>query len=269
MLILALFLIVADLNWPKMREGRVYLSLLITPLQWMVDLPARAADNLSDVVVDRATLVRDNERLRTESLDLERKVQLMASLERENEQLRDLLNARQRIEADVTMAELIGINPDPFLHEIILSRGTEDGVFEGQPVLDAGGVMGQVLSTAHYTSRVMLITDARTAIPVEVLRNNFRTIAIGRGVPGELEIAHVPDTADIREGDLLLTSGLGGRFPPGYPVAVVTEVLRDPGRPFSLVKASPSARLDRSRHLLLVDYHEPRPAVPMPEDSDE
>ncbi|WP_268814364.1 rod shape-determining protein MreC [Nitrincola tapanii] len=257
MLIAALVLIVAELNWHKMKDGRVYLSLLITPLQWLVDLPSRGADRLSDVVVDRATLVRDNERLRTESLELQRKAQLMAALTEENRQLRGLLNARERIEAQVTMAELIGINPDPFLHEVIINRGFEEGLYAGQPVLDAGGVMGQIISLTHYTSRVMLVTDARTAIPVEVNRNGFRSIALGRGVLGELELSHVPDTADIQEGDLLLTSGLGGRFPRGYPVAVVSEVIRDPGRPFTLVKATPSARLDRSRHLLVVDYRRP------------
>ncbi|WP_272944805.1 MULTISPECIES: rod shape-determining protein MreC [Nitrincola] len=259
MLVLALGIIVADLNSSKMKEGRVYLSLLITPLQWLVDLPSRGADRLSDLFVDRATLIRDNEHLRSEALELHRKSQLMAALLEENRQLRDLLNATERLEADVMAAELIGVNPDPFLHEIILNRGFEDGLYIGQPVIDAGGIMGQVLSLAHYTSRVMLITDARTAVPVEVVRNGFRSIALGKGALGELELSHVPDTADIQEGDMLVTSGLGGRFPRGYPVAVVSEVIRDPGRPFTLVKATPAARLDRSRQLLLVDYRNSGP----------
>ncbi|PSL14582.1 rod shape-determining protein MreC [Marinobacterium halophilum] len=254
LLLLAALLMVADLNWPKMKEGRAWLSLLVTPLQWVVDIPTRVADNLSGVVVDRATLLRDNEALKSEALILERKVQQMAALTAENIRLRELLTAAESLEPDTRLVELIGVNPDPFQHEVILNQGSEDGVFAGQPVLDAGGVMGQIVSLAHYTSRAMLVTDARSAIPVEVNRNGFRSIALGKGTLGELELEHVPDTVDIREGDLLVTSGLGGRFPRGYPVARVREVVRDPGRPFTLVRAEPAARLDRSRHLLLVDY---------------
>lgn len=244
-----------------MKDGRAYLSLVITPVQWLVDLPVRAADRLSDLFVDRASLIRDNERLRAEALELQRKAQLMAALTEENRQLRQLLRASERLEAEVMMVELIGVNPDPFLHEVIINKGSEDGLYAGQPVLDAGGVMGQVLSLTHYTARVMLVTDSRTAIPVEVERSGFRAIALGKGLLHELELAHVPDSADIQEGDLLYTSGLGGRFPAGYPVAVVSEVIRDPGRPFTLVKATPAARLDRSRQLLVVDYLGPEPAV--------
>mgnify|MGYP000654265088 CR=1 FL=1 len=246
-------LIIADLNWPKMREGRSYLSLLVTPLQWLVDIPANVADDLSDVLVDRKTLLAENQRLISEAILLERKAQQVASLTAENVRLRELLNGRARLDEKVQLSELIGVNPDPFQHQVIINKGRADGVFVGQPVLDAGGVTGQVTDASPYTSRVMLITDARHAIPVEVNRNGFRTIALGTGTSGELQLEHVPDTADLREGDLLISSGLGGRFPRGYPVAVIRAVVRDPGRPFSLVAAEPTARLDRSRFLLLVE----------------
>lgn len=262
---MALLLIISDLNWSKMREGRAWLSLVVTPLQWLVDLPSRAADNLSSVVVSRATLLSDNERLRSEALLLERKVQQNASLIAENIRLRELLSASQRVDEPIRLVELIGVNPDPFQHEVIINRGSEDDVYEGQPVLDAGGIMGQVISLSHYTARVMLITDARAAIPVEINRNGFRAIALGKGVLGELELEHVADTADVREGDLLVTSGLGGRFPRGYPVAEVTEVVRDPGLQFVQVRARPAARLDKSRHLLLVGGQHPQVAELPPE----
>ncbi len=242
----------------------MYLTLVITPLQWLVDIPARAADGLSDIFVDRASLIRDNEQLRAEALDLQHRTLRMDALTEENIQLRELLNARQRIEHDVKAVELIGVNPDPFLHEVILNRGLEDGLKVGQPVIDAGGIMGQVTSLAHYTSRVMLVTDARTAIPVETNRSGFRSIALGKGLLNELELSHVPTTADIEVGDLLITSGLGGRFPRGYPVAVVEEIIRDPGRPFLIVKAKPAARLDRSRQLLVIDFPRPEPLEPAP-----
>ncbi|MFC6669505.1 rod shape-determining protein MreC [Marinobacterium aestuariivivens] len=252
LVLMALLLILADLNWPRMRDTRAYLSLVITPLQWLADVPGRVADELSDVLVDRSTLLKENERLKSEALLLERRVQQIAALTAENIRLRELLDGQERVEDEVMLSELIGVNPDPFLHQVILNRGTEDGAYIGQAVLDAGGVTGQVVDTTHYTSRVMLITDARHAIPVEINRNGFRAIALGKGTYEEIELEHVPDTADVREGDLLISSGLGGRFPRGYPVAVVTGVLRDPGRPFSMVTAKPTARLDKSRHLLLV-----------------
>ncbi len=252
--LLAILLMVADLHWPRMKEGRAWLSLITTPLQWVVDIPARVADSLSGVVVNRASLVRENEALKSEAMILERKVQQMAALTAENIRLRELLDAGERLSPPTRLVELIGVNPDPFQHQVIINQGLEESVFLGQPVLDAGGVMGQVVNLSHYTSRVMLITDARSAVPVEVNRNGFRGIALGKGALGELEMEHIPDTADIQQGDLLVTSGLGGRFPRGYPVARVVEVVRDPGRPFKLIKAEPTARLDRSRYLLLVEY---------------
>jgi rod shape-determining protein MreC len=253
LVILAIIFMVSDLNPSRTREARSVLSLVMTPIQWLVDMPTRIADDLSDVLVSRRSLVKDNIQLRSEVILLDEQVQQMSSLTTENLRLRELLSGRQRIKNDVQLAELIGVNPDPFQHQIILGKRQEDGVFLGQPVLDARGVLGQVVDVSHYTCRVMLITDARHALPVEINRNGFRAIALGKGTLGELELEHVPDTADVRVGDLLVTSGLGGRFPYGYPVAKVTSVLRDPGRPFSIVKATPAARLDKSRHLLLVE----------------
>jgi rod shape-determining protein MreC len=174
------------------------------------------------------------------------------ALRRENDRLRELVGGSLRIDEEVELVELIGVNPDPFQHQVVIDQGSENQVVIGQPVLDAGGVMGQVTELSHYTSRVMLITDARHALPVEVNRNGFRSIALGKGQLDELELEHVPDTADILEGDLIVTSGLGGRFPRGYPVATVDEVVRDPGQKFAKVVIKPAALLDKSRHLLLV-----------------
>jgi len=243
--------------WAQMRQARTYLSLLITPLQWLVDVPSRAAGEVSDLVVDRQLLLKENKQLRADALTLEHKVQQVAALTAENIRLRELLSGRARVKEQVMLAELIGVNPDPFQHQVILNRGVEDQVYDGQPVLDAGGVMGQVVESTHYTSRVMMITDARHALPVEVNRNGLRSILLGKGDLTELVLDHVADTADIREGDLLVTSGLGGRFPRGYPVARVSSVIRDPGQPFTIVKARPTARLDKSRHLLMVQMPQP------------
>jgi rod shape-determining protein MreC len=251
----------ADLYSAKVRESRAYLSLLLTPLQWVIDVPSRFAGEVSDIVVDRSLLVKENAKLKSEALLLERKVQQNDALWLENNRLRELLKGSHRVDEEVQLVELIGVNPDPFQHQVIINRGSENNVVLGQPILDAGGVMGQVTEISYYTSRVMLITDARHALPVEINRNGFRTIAIGKGELDELELDHVPDTADIQENDLVITSGLGGRFPRGYPVAIVSEVIRDPGQQFARVRIKPTALLDKSRHLLLVNMPE-IPVVP-------
>jgi rod shape-determining protein MreC len=150
------------------------------------------------------------------------------------------------------VAELIGMDPNPFTHRIIINKGERDGVVLGQPVLDARGLMGQVVELMPYTSRVLLLTDTTHSIPVQVNRNGLRAIASGTGNPERLELRHVADTADIKEGDLLVSSGLGQRFPAGYPVATVKEVIHDSGQPFAIVRAVPTAALNRSRYLLLV-----------------
>ena len=265
LVVLAFVFILGDLNQSKTRDVRNVLALVLTPVQWLVDLPTRVADDLSDVLVSKRALVKENAMLRSDVVVLDERVQQMDALISENKRLRALLNAKNRVENEVHLAELIGVNPDPFQHQIILGKGEEEGAFLGQPVLDAGGVLGQVIDVAPYTSRVMLITDARHALPVEVNRNGLRTIAIGKGKLGELELEHVPDTADIQEGDLLVTSGLGRRFPHGYPVARVASVVRDPGKPFSVVKATPTARLDKSRYLLMVEPAEPN--IPTPSEA--
>ena len=176
----------------------------------------------------------------------------MAALTAENNRLRDLLGSAAKLQDNVLVAELIGVDPDPERHEVIIDKGTSSGVFVGQPLLDAQGLMGQVIEISPYTSRVLLVSDQTHSVPVQVNRSNLRLIARGSGVTRQLELLHVQDTADIRVGDLLVSSGLGDRFPVGYPVGLVNKVEHDPGQPFALVTAIPSARLDRSRHVLLV-----------------
>ena len=166
--------------------------------------------------------------------------------------LRELLNSSALVNEKVEVAELIGVDPNPFTHRILINKGERDGVFLGQPVLDARGLMGQVVELMPYTSRVLLLTDTTHSIPVQVNRNGLRAIASGTGNPERLELRHVADTADIKEGDLLVSSGMGQRFPAGYPVATVNEVIHDSGQPFAIVRAIPTAALNRSRYMLLV-----------------
>jgi rod shape-determining protein MreC len=247
-----LCLVAADLQSDSLQRARALLSAFATPVYWLADLPSRLGDWSEAHVQSRASLLEENARLHRENLVLQGRSQQMASLQAENVRLRALLNSTALLHEDVLVAELIGISPDPLRHLLVLNKGENDGVFVGQPLIDAGGLMGQIVAVSAVNSRAMLITDATHSVPVQINRNGVRAIAEGIGSLGTLEIHHVSATTDIEEGDLLVTSGLGGRFPEGYPVAEVTVIERDPGQPFARVLARPSAALDRSRHVLLV-----------------
>jgi len=247
-----LILITADLRYNSLQTTRSALDTLGTPVFWFADLPLRIREWGQEHVQSRTQLLEENERLSRENLVLQGRSQQMAALQAENVRLRALLNSTAMLRDDVLVAELVGISPDPVRHRLVLNKGGLDGVFIGQPLIDADGLMGQIVEISPTSSRALLITDATHSIPVQVNRNGVRAIAEGTGSLGALEIRHVSATTDIEIGDLLETSGLGGRFPGGYPVAVVTSIERDPGQMFAHVVARPSAALDRSRHVLLV-----------------
>ena len=245
-------LITADLRFTSLATTRSFLNVLAAPIYWLADIPARALEWSQTNIQSRSQLLEENEKLNRENLVLEGRSHQMAALRAENVRLRSLLNSAALVQDDVLVAELIGVSPDPMRHQLILNKGSRDKVYTGQPLIDADGLLGQVVAVSERSSRVLLITDSTHAIPVQVNRNGVRVIAEGTGALGALEIHHVAATTDIEEGDLLVTSGLGGRFPVGYPVAVVTKIERDPGQSFATVEARPSAALDRSRYVLLV-----------------
>lgn len=249
---LSLGLIIADSRYNSLETTRSLLDTLGTPVYWVADLPLRLRDWSDKHLQSRPRLADDNERLQRENLVLQGRSQQMASLQAENVRLRALLNSTALLRDDVLVAELVGVSPDPLRHQLVLNKGTQDGVFVGQPLIDADGLMGQIVEVSAGSSRALLITDATHSIPVQVNRNGVRAIAEGTGSLSTLEIRHISATTDIEVGDLLVTSGLGGRFPGGYPVALVSEIERDPGQTFARVLAVPSAALDRSRHVLLV-----------------
>jgi rod shape-determining protein MreC len=176
----------------------------------------------------------------------------LAALEEENIRLRELLDSSFEVGEKRLIAELMSVNLDPYKHQIKINKGELDDIYPGQPLLDAKGVMGQIVHAGPYTSTAVLITDPSHAIPVQVNRNGLRSIALGSGTINRLDLPYIPNNADIQPGDLLITSGLGGHFPPGYPVAIVDAVQHDPGRTFSQVVATPLAHLNRSREVLLV-----------------
>lgn len=250
--VLAVALMVVDARFDLLKPARKQASLVLMDAYLITDLPGRLWEGVASQFGSRTELVAENEKLKTENLLLQGRMQKLAALTEQNVRLRELLNSSALVNEKVEVAELIGMDPNPFTHRIIINKGERDGVVLGQPVLDARGLMGQVVELMPYTSRVLLLTDTTHSIPVQVNRNGLRAIASGTGNPERLELRHVADTADIKEGDLLVSSGLGQRFPAGYPVATVKEVIHDSGQPFAIVRAVPTAALNRSRYLLLV-----------------
>lgn len=243
---------VVDARFDLLKPVRSQMGLVLMESYWITDLPQRAWQGVAGQFGSRNELIAENEKLKTEALLLQGRLQKLAALTEQNVRLRELLNSSALVDEKVEVAELIGVDPNPFTHRILINKGERDGVFLGQPVLDARGLMGQVVELMPYTSRVLLLTDTTHSIPVQVNRNGLRAIASGTGNPERLELRHVADTADIKEGDLLVSSGMGQRFPAGYPVATVNEVIHDSGQPFAIVRAIPTAALNRSRYMLLV-----------------
>jgi rod shape-determining protein MreC len=245
-------LIGVDLRYNSLGGVRSVLDTMATPIYWIADLPGRIMEWGDEHTRSRGSLLQENEKLRRENLVLSGRSQRMAALRAENARLRALLNSAALLRSDVLVAELLGVSPDPALHQLVLNKGARQGVFLGQPLIDNDGLMGQIVRVSEFSSRALLLTDATHSTPVQINRNGVRAIAEGSGRLGLLEIRHVSATTDIEVGDLLVTSGLGGRFPIGYPVAIVNQVERDPGQAFATVTAQPSSSLDRSRHVLLV-----------------
>ena len=251
-MILSILLMVLDHRFHQTETLRNTLSVLTYPIQFLAEVPSDIGRWVTDTLQSRHELQETNHRLLRENLKLHAELQQLAALQAENERLRDLLGSAYKIGNRVLVAELSAMDLDPFRQQVMINKGNRSGVFEGQAVLDAHAVMGQVTHVSPMTATVLLITDVEHALPVQVLRNGLRTIAVGSGRINRLELPYLPNNADIRNDDLLVTSGLGGKFPPGYPVARIVEVTRQPGKPFATVVAQPLAQLDRTREVLLV-----------------
>jgi len=249
---LSVVLMVMDHKYRSLEPVRAGLSVMIYPIQLLVEVPGTVSDWFSESLATRRHLQEENDSLRTQLFMQKVQMQKLASLEAENIRLRELLDSSFEVGEKVLIAELLSVNLDPYQHQIVINKGQLDDIYPGQPLLDAEGVIGQIVHAGPYTSTAVLITDTSHAIPVQVNRNGLRSIALGSGTINRLDLPYIPNNADIKPGDLLVTSGLGGHFPPGYPVALVSAVKHDPGRTFSEVIATPLAHLNRSREVLLV-----------------
>ncbi len=250
--IICLVLMVIDHRQDHLTRFRQALTVAVHPVLVTVDAPFRAWHWARGSLAERRQLLSENSKLRREALDTSVRLQRLAALERENDRLRAMLDSSEQVAERMLIAEILSVDSNPYRHRFSLNRGLVDGVYVGQPLLDAKGVVGQIVRTGPWTAEAVLITDADHAVPVAVNRNGLRTIAVGTGDSGQLRLPYLTNSADVRVGDLLVSSGLGGVFPAGYPVGVVREVRFMPGQSFADVIAEPAAELDRHREVLLV-----------------
>lgn len=252
LLALAVGLMVIDQHTTWLAPARAWMEDVGQELARMAGLVGRAAGWSRTQLAAPATLAAENQQLHAEILVLKGQIQQLAALSAENTQLRALLSAAPRPGQRLLMAQLISVAPDPMRHLIHIDHGSSDGVFVGQAVIDATGLMGQVIEVGEHHAEVLLISDERHAVPVAVAGSGVHAIAEGIGDYHRLRLRHVSPTLDVAMQDLLVTSGLGGRFPPGYPVGRITAIAHERGQAFVEVSVEPAARLDRSRQLLLV-----------------
>ncbi|MGB1197557.1 MAG: rod shape-determining protein MreC [Thalassotalea sp.] len=231
---------------------RGYLQSLVSPLQYLASTPKNAVNWAKENLVSRQTLIDQNQQYKANELLFSEQLMQLNMLKKENTRLRSLLSSPVRSDSQVKVAEILSVDSDPYSHQVVINRGANDGVFEGQAVIDDKGIVGQVLHVGTITSRVLLITDVTQAVPVRISRNGVRLVANGAGTLERLTHNFVPHSADIKQGDKLVTSGLGGKYPEGYPVAVVKSVRQDESRPFAQVQSEPVAQIDRLRYLLLL-----------------
>ena len=226
--VLSVVLLLADAKFGLMDSVSRVMSTALAPVLWLVNAPDEVMEWAENSVKSRDELQAENDALKNRLLVLEANSQRLSSITAEVNRLRELLNASSVVDDSILVSEIIGINPDPYLHEVIVNKGSEHGIFIGQPVLDSQGIMGQVTQVSPLTSRILLISDYNHAVPIQINRNGSRGILVGIGVLDRLELVNIPDTADVREGDLLVSSGLGGKFPPGYPVARINSIVHEP-----------------------------------------
>ncbi len=249
---MAIALMIMDRRLESFASIRAALSLPLAPLQYLVSLPTQIIDNVKSAISTHDDLVAENLRLKTDQLMLRSQLQRLIAIESENNYLKSLLKSSKQIKGRTLIAELLAVNSEPFISQVLINKGTRDGVYTGQPVLDANGLMGQIMQAGPITSRVLLINDPHSGVAVQNVRNGMRAVAVGDSYSSRMRLLYVPKTADIRPGDIFITSGLGDRYPEGYPVGKVLSVTNDPAQQFTSIYLEPSAHLDSSRQVLLV-----------------
>ena len=251
-LALALTLIVLDINYRPFKEIRYYLDTIISPLYYVSNVPKSSFDSLYEMSKSQEALIKENTKLQEKLMQQKNDLLLLEYLKHENSRLRGLLDSPLRHDEHKMAAQVLLADTDPYVYQVVINKGKNDGVYVGQPVVDEKGIVGQIYQTAQATSRAILVCDYQHAIPVQVLRNDISMVAVGNGCSNDLTLDFLPNNVDIKVGDILVTSGLDGRFPEGYPVAVVSSVKLDISDSTPIISATPTADLKRLRYLLLL-----------------
>ncbi len=251
-IILSFALMLSDGNSMAMITLRNMMNTAVDGLYYLANTPRIVLDNVSDNFVDTSKLQIENRVLKEQLREQNANLLLLDHLKVENQRLRLLLNSPLRTDEYKKIGEVLTAETDTYRQQIVINQGHRDGAYIGQTVIDEKGVVGQIISVGENSSRVLLITDIMHAIPVQVLRNDVRIIASGTGRNDELVLDNVPRSVDIVQGDLLVSSGLGGRFPEGYPVGIVSKVSKDGSNYFATVTVKPLASFERLRYILLV-----------------
>ena len=252
-----IILLIADSQFNIFSSARVYLNSMVSPIQYVADAPQKMFSAASESLTTRQALMERNALLEKENLHLKADRLLLGELQNENEQLRGLLNSKRQFKNKRMITEVMSLRSDPFTHQVLIDKGALDGVHLDQPVINEKGVVGQVSQVGSTTSRVVLIVDASHGIPVRVQRNDMVAIVHGSGAWDKLTVPFIQSNADLKEGDVLVTSGLGGHFPAGYPVATISKFQFQEGEVYANVTASPVTELDKSRYLLLLWNKDP------------
>ncbi|MEE8281259.1 MAG: rod shape-determining protein MreC [Gammaproteobacteria bacterium] len=250
--ILSLILMVLDHQNQHLVRIREALSIVVYPVQAVINAPFALGRWADETFSTRGRLLEENQELHQDVLMQSARLQRMIALEAENVRLRALLDSTAKVADRVLIAEIVSVDMNPFRHTILINKGGRDGVYVGQALIDAGGIVGQITRDQPFAAEAMLVTDADHALPVEIARNQLRTIAMGTGDIDRLALPFLPRNADVQPGDLLVSSGLGRAFPAGYPVGTIVDIRSQAGQPFLEVDAEPAAALNQIREVLLI-----------------
>ena len=252
LVITSIALMTIDHRWQSLEIARSTVASVLYPIQYSIDLPIRLYYWADETLNTHQSLLEKNRDFEARHLENRVQLQKLNIIEKENDRLRRLLSATPKTTERLLIAEIIGVDLDPYRHLILINKGSVNDVYQGQPIIDSKGVMGQIIHVAARSSTAMLITDASHAIPVQIDRTGHRANVFGTGKTDHLDLRHLPHNIDIQADDMLITSGLGGTFPPNYPVARITKIEHKAGEPFTTIEATPLAQLDETREVLLV-----------------
>ena len=252
LVIASIALMTIDHRWQSLEWVRSTISSIVYPVQYSIDLPIRLYYWADETLSTKQTLLEKNREFEERHLENRVQLQKLNIIEKENDRLRRLLSATPKTTERLLISEIISVDLDPYRHLILLNKGSNHDVYQGQPIIDSKGVMGQIIHVSARSSTAMLITDASHAIPVQIDRTGHRANVFGTGKTDHLDLRHLPHNIDIQLGDMLITSGLGGAFPPNYPVARITKIEHEAGEPFTTIEATPLAQVETTREVLLV-----------------